>query len=219
MNIQELATIAENDLDVRICVFNNGHLGLVRQQQELFYGKRYVASRFTARPDFAAIARGFGIRGCTLDARGGPAELTPLLAERGTSSSTSRWPSPRTSTRWSPREEQHRGHLDAGRIGMNGLPNTIVKLKVKNHPGRHVPHHGTVFPARFQPRGDLCAPVNDGRESAMYLLVRNDETLEQIVKQLRKLYDVTWVAVQDDLDHTVFNRLEQLLGDVPLSPP
>ena len=66
MNIQELATIAENDLDIKICVFNNGHLGLVRQQQELFYGKRYVASRFDARPDFAAIARGFGIRGCTI---------------------------------------------------------------------------------------------------------------------------------------------------------
>jgi acetolactate synthase-1/2/3 large subunit len=65
MNIQELATIAENGLDVRICVFNNGHLGLVRQQQELFYGKRYVASRFDSRPDFAAIARGFGVRGCT----------------------------------------------------------------------------------------------------------------------------------------------------------
>jgi acetolactate synthase I/II/III large subunit len=83
MNIQELATIAENDLDVRICVFNNGHLGLVRQQQELFYGKRYVASKFTARPDFAAIARGFGIRGCTVDARHDPGELERALAERG----------------------------------------------------------------------------------------------------------------------------------------
>jgi acetolactate synthase-1/2/3 large subunit len=66
INIQELATIAECNLDIKICVFNNGHLGLVRQQQELFYGKRYVASRFDARPDFAAIARGFGISGCTL---------------------------------------------------------------------------------------------------------------------------------------------------------
>jgi acetolactate synthase I/II/III large subunit len=66
MNIQELATIAEQGLDVKICVFNNGALGLVRQQQELFYSKRYVASRFTARPDFAAIARGFGIPGHTI---------------------------------------------------------------------------------------------------------------------------------------------------------
>jgi acetolactate synthase-1/2/3 large subunit len=66
INIQELATIAENSLDIKICVFNNGHLGLVRQQQELFYGQRYVASRFDARPDFAAIARGFGIPGCSI---------------------------------------------------------------------------------------------------------------------------------------------------------
>ncbi len=66
INIQELATIAENDLDVKICVLNNGHLGLVRQQQELFYGKRVVASRFDSRPDFAAIARGFGIRACAI---------------------------------------------------------------------------------------------------------------------------------------------------------
>ncbi len=63
MNIQELATIAENGLDVKICVLNNGHLGLVRQQQQYFYGKRYTASRFGARPDFSAIARGFGIPG------------------------------------------------------------------------------------------------------------------------------------------------------------
>ncbi|MDA8427447.1 MAG: biosynthetic-type acetolactate synthase large subunit [Treponema sp.] len=63
MNIQELATIAENGLNIKICVFNNGSLGLVRQQQELFYGARYVASRFGARPDFAAISRGFGIPG------------------------------------------------------------------------------------------------------------------------------------------------------------
>ncbi len=66
INIQELATIAENNLDIKICVLNNGHLGLVRQQQELFYGERYVASRFESRPDFAAIARGFGIPGCTV---------------------------------------------------------------------------------------------------------------------------------------------------------
>jgi acetolactate synthase I/II/III large subunit len=83
MNIQELATIAENGFDVRICVLNNGHLGLVRQQQELFYGKRYVASRFDARPDFAAIARGFGIRACTIGLDRGPDSLARALSGRG----------------------------------------------------------------------------------------------------------------------------------------
>jgi acetolactate synthase-1/2/3 large subunit len=61
MNIQELATLAELDLDVSVFVFDNGHLGLVRQQQELFYGNRTMACKFGNRPDFAAIARGFGI--------------------------------------------------------------------------------------------------------------------------------------------------------------
>ena len=83
MNIQELATIAENNLDVKICVFNNGHLGLVRQQQELFYGKRYVASRFDARPDFAAISRGFGIPGCTITIPHDQAALARALSIKG----------------------------------------------------------------------------------------------------------------------------------------
>ncbi len=83
MNIQELATIAENDLDIKICVLNNGHLGLVRQQQELFYGKRYVASRFGARPDFAAVARAFGIPGWTIRIPHDDGALARAMATRG----------------------------------------------------------------------------------------------------------------------------------------
>lgn len=66
MNIQELGTLAEENLNVKILLLNNDHLGLVRQQQELFYGARLFASRFQARPDFAAIAEGFGVRGVDL---------------------------------------------------------------------------------------------------------------------------------------------------------
>lgn len=84
MNIQELATLAELDLPVAILLFNNAHLGLVRQQQELFYGGRYSASRFDRGPDFAAIARGFGIRGVRLDPFGDPlADLAEALAQPG----------------------------------------------------------------------------------------------------------------------------------------
>jgi acetolactate synthase-1/2/3 large subunit len=61
MNIQELATLAELHLNITIILLNNGHLGLVRQQQELFYKNHIFASRFESSPDFAAIARGFGI--------------------------------------------------------------------------------------------------------------------------------------------------------------
>ncbi len=61
MNIQELATLADLNLNLTIILFNNGHLGLVRQQQELFYDKNYIASRFDTNPDFRTIAEGFGI--------------------------------------------------------------------------------------------------------------------------------------------------------------
>jgi acetolactate synthase-1/2/3 large subunit len=84
MNIQELATLAELALPVAVLIFNNGHLGLVRQQQQLFYQQHYSASRFHASPDFAAIARGFGLRGIQLDPADDPlAALRDALAGDG----------------------------------------------------------------------------------------------------------------------------------------
>jgi len=61
MNIQELATLAELGLNVKIIVMDNAALGLVRQQQELFYGQRFIASQFVQPTNFARIAEGFGI--------------------------------------------------------------------------------------------------------------------------------------------------------------
>ncbi|HEU4581310.1 MAG TPA: biosynthetic-type acetolactate synthase large subunit [Polyangiaceae bacterium] len=63
MNLQELATLAELGLDVTTFVMNNSQLGLVRQQQQLFYGQRYSAAHFERGSDFAALARAFGLRG------------------------------------------------------------------------------------------------------------------------------------------------------------
>jgi acetolactate synthase-1/2/3 large subunit len=84
MNIQELATLAELGLPVAVLIFNNAQLGLVRQQQELFYGRRYAASHFTAVPDFAALARAFGLRGLRLDPDRDPlADLAEALAAPG----------------------------------------------------------------------------------------------------------------------------------------
>ncbi|OGI09042.1 MAG: acetolactate synthase, large subunit, biosynthetic type [Candidatus Margulisbacteria bacterium GWF2_35_9] len=62
MNIQELATLADLQSNVCIIIFNNGQLGLVRQQQEHFFNSRYSASIFTTNPDFAAISKGFGVK-------------------------------------------------------------------------------------------------------------------------------------------------------------
>jgi acetolactate synthase-1/2/3 large subunit len=61
MNIQELATLSELGLDVVVFVLNNAQLGLVRQQQELFYGGRFSAAHFELSSDFAAISSAFGL--------------------------------------------------------------------------------------------------------------------------------------------------------------
>ena len=62
MTIQELATIAQERLAIKIAIMNNGYLGMVRQWQELFHGRRYVATPLSG-PDFAKVAEAYGIPG------------------------------------------------------------------------------------------------------------------------------------------------------------
>lgn len=62
MNIQEMATAVEEQVDVKIILMNNNSLGLVRQQQDLFYNRRIYASDFRSRVDFLKIAEGFGLK-------------------------------------------------------------------------------------------------------------------------------------------------------------
>lgn len=67
MNIQELATLAENNLNVTVIVFENGTLGMVYQQQKFLFDKTYSASEFIASPDLLKIAQGFGIEAIDAD--------------------------------------------------------------------------------------------------------------------------------------------------------
>lgn len=60
MNIQELATITQEKLAVKVAILNNSYLGMVRQWQQLFYGKRYVATPLTS-PDYVKVAEAYGI--------------------------------------------------------------------------------------------------------------------------------------------------------------
>jgi len=69
MTMCELATIVQEKIKVNIAIINNGYLGMVRQWQEFFYDKRYVATPLVA-PDFASLANAFGIRGERVTARG-----------------------------------------------------------------------------------------------------------------------------------------------------
>ncbi len=90
--------------------------------------------------------------------------------------------------------------------------NNLIELIVKNHAG--VMSHVTgLFSRRgFNLEGILCAKTGDGSRSRMYLLVRDDEQLEQIEKQLRKLFDVLSVKIIVKFDESVFDRLQEYVG-------
>ena len=56
-------TLVENDIPVKFAIINNGFLGMVRQWQEFFYSKSYVATHYTHNPDFVKLADAFGMLG------------------------------------------------------------------------------------------------------------------------------------------------------------
>jgi len=65
MNLQEMATLVQNRLPVKICVMNNNYLGMVRQWQELFFDKRYSNTVLDLPIDFVKLAEAFGATGLT----------------------------------------------------------------------------------------------------------------------------------------------------------
>ena len=77
MNIQELITVVENDLPVKIAILNNSFLGMVRQWQQLFYEKRYSSTPMRA-PDFVKLAEAYGAVGLRATK---PAEVVPVIQQ------------------------------------------------------------------------------------------------------------------------------------------
>jgi len=89
------------------------------------------------------------------------------------------------------------------------MSNSIIELKVRNHPG--VMSHITGLFARraFNLEGILCGPIGDGSKSRMYLLVNEDNRLKQVMMNLEKLYDVS-------MYRTKFHGFASLVYDVNL---
>jgi acetolactate synthase-1/2/3 large subunit len=77
MNIQELATVVQEKLPLKIAILNNGYLGMVRQWQQLFFEGRYSGTPLLG-PDFAQLARAYGIPGLTVREKG---EVEAAIAE------------------------------------------------------------------------------------------------------------------------------------------
>jgi acetolactate synthase-1/2/3 large subunit len=68
MTIQELGTIMQSEVDVKILILNNHFLGMVRQWQQLFHDKRYSFVDI-ASPDYVMVAKGYGIEGQSISER------------------------------------------------------------------------------------------------------------------------------------------------------
>ena len=82
MNIQEMATAAENQLDVKIILMNNEALGLVYQQQSLFYQQGVFAATYPGMINFMQIAAGFGLQTCDLNHEADPQAALQAIIDR-----------------------------------------------------------------------------------------------------------------------------------------
>ncbi|MCK5564609.1 MAG: biosynthetic-type acetolactate synthase large subunit [Planctomycetes bacterium] len=81
MTLTEMSTAVMYELPIKVCLLNNGYMGMVRQWQELFYGKRYSQSSLK-NPNFAAVAKALGAVGEVCDKKADvPAALERMLAE------------------------------------------------------------------------------------------------------------------------------------------
>jgi len=84
MNIQELATLSYYNIPVKIVVLNNGHLGMVRQLQDLFYEGRFSTVELGTHVDLVAVAKGFGIPASRISVDDNPeAALSALTSAEG----------------------------------------------------------------------------------------------------------------------------------------
>ncbi|MGD2094131.1 MAG: biosynthetic-type acetolactate synthase large subunit [Phycisphaerales bacterium] len=82
MTMTELATAVEHELPIKVCILNNGYMGMVRQWQELFYGKRYSKS-YLKNPEYEAIANAMGAVGMTVEKKEDvPKVIKKMLAEK-----------------------------------------------------------------------------------------------------------------------------------------
>jgi acetolactate synthase-1/2/3 large subunit len=78
MNLQELAVVKQHGLNVKVVVLNNKFLGIVKQWQDLFYGKRYAVTPIPDQPDFVKLADSYGVKGLRAVT---PTETTEVLEE------------------------------------------------------------------------------------------------------------------------------------------
>jgi acetolactate synthase-1/3 small subunit len=91
----------------------------------------------------------------------------------------------------------------------------VLELRVRNHPGT-MSHITGLFARRgFNLEAIVCVPVEDGATSSILLLVADEPRLEQVERQLAKLYDVLTTRHRPDLGPEFFSRLVPAAGAPP----
>ncbi len=82
MTMTELSTAVEHELPIKVCILNNGYMGMVRQWQELFYGKRYSKS-YLKNPEYERVAEALGAAGMTVKKKAEvPKAIEGMLKEK-----------------------------------------------------------------------------------------------------------------------------------------
>jgi acetolactate synthase I/II/III large subunit len=82
MTMTELSTAVECGLPIKVCILNNGYMGMVRQWQELFYGRRYAGS-YLKNPDYSQLAQALGAAGILVEKKADvPQAVAQMLAEK-----------------------------------------------------------------------------------------------------------------------------------------
>lgn len=95
---------------------------------------------------------------------------------------------------------------------MKAAERAILEVTVKNHPGV-MSHLCGLFSRRaYNLEGILCLPIGRGEKSRIWLLVLEDQRLEQVVKQVRKLVDVLAVR-RHGAGHEIFGRIEEFFRE------
>lgn len=97
------------------------------------------------------------------------------------------------------------------RVTKTEFDKVVLEIAVRNHPGVMTHVCGLFARRAFNVEGILCMPVGNGQQSRIWLLVRDDERLPQVIAQVGKLEDVLGVS-RHGADHRVFENLEEFFA-------
>ena len=211
MNIQELATCAQEGIPIKVFIMNNGYLGMVRQWQELFWDRRYSQVDMGSCPDFVKLAEAYGATGLRLEdkrtlverhARGARhrragARRRPRHA-RGEHLSDDRARARRPGTWWGdrrwvnqePRKSCRLDELEAAG-GLRTGRKHILSILVENKPGVLTRIAGLFARRGFNIDTLAVGPTDDERLSRITLTLDGAvHPIDQVTKQLHKLVNV-----------------------------